>query len=233
MKTFVFIASLISLATAAPTNVDSSTPGKVLGGVLAHIAALPLLGPLWLNAAISGNRVTNELSTPKKFTPVAVASGKDQWGSKENNIPVYISYARLAGNRTTTRSVVGVWHDRNNLWDGKVAAVNLDLGSTIQAVPANVTEFTRTFTCSTGDRVNPTERAYLFIKAYDSEGNKNDIMSDRFTMVDNRWAAGMTGALYTVKCRFVSDEYNKLLPVREETSAHSDDLPVDASNKYN
>ena len=75
----------------APTMVDPDTPGKVVGGVLAHLASLPIAGPFWLNAAISGNRPTNLESTPPQFTPVAVASMKDVWGAAAVDIPIKIS----------------------------------------------------------------------------------------------------------------------------------------------
>ena len=123
----VFVITTITITTtmvveAAPTMVDPTTPGKILGGVLAHIAALPIGGEWWLNAAISGNRPTNLLSTPNHFMPVALASEKDIWGAKAVDIPVRVSYMRdlrvvvtsKATNASTITTRVGIWDDADN-----------------------------------------------------------------------------------------------------------------------
>ena len=57
-------------------------------------------------------------------------------------------------------------------------------------------------------------------------GISNDIMSDRFTIMDNRWTASMASALYTVQCHFVSDTYDEQMQVRAESIAHSNSLPA-------
>lgn len=138
----------------------------------------------------------------------------------------------MPANQTVERTLIGVWADRNNWPDGKVSAINLDASYANTTFPSNVTVFTREFSCATGDRLNPTERAYLFIKTRDNEGKKNDIMSDRFTMIDNRNTANAASAFYTIQCLYVGDKLGVRLPVRKESDMHSDNLPATSDKLF-
>ena len=104
--------------------------------------------------------------------------------------------------------------------------MNLKTRGAPTTIPTTVNKFTRLFHCDTGDRMNPTSRAYLFLKVHGTNGVSNEIMSDRFTIKDNRWTADAASAFYTVQCRFVSDTIDEQLQVRPESIAHSNALPA-------
>jgi hypothetical protein len=108
------------------------------------------------------------------------------------------------------------------MFSQKTSAINI-LGP-LPDPPANATSFTRHFTCTTGDRLVPNERSYIYIKA---RGNKVDVnvLSERFTTKDNRWTASTSGAFFIIGCRWKEDQANVTLPIREETRHYSMPLP--------
>jgi hypothetical protein len=157
------------------------------------------------------------------FMPVSVDTQQAIWGTKEN-VTMEVTYVRDFRATKSLTTLFGVWADKDNLWDLKTAAIQVDAAHLPKFIPPRVQAFTRVFKCLTYDRLVPNERSYIYIKVRDERVHVN-IMSERFTTTDNRITAGASGAFFWVTCKFEQDKYNETLPIREESRYYSDILP--------
>ncbi len=104
----------------------------------------------------------------------------------------------------------------------KTSAINIV--GTLPNPPLNAPSFTRSFTCTTGDRLVPNARSYIYIKARGKDINVN-ALSERFDTKDNRRTSSASGSFFVIECRWQGDLVNEKLPIRNETRHYSMELP--------